>query len=205
MTELIVAGLTRLLAILLQLIVPALLRLQSTKRGRARMAQVYRLLRQAAHNDDADTIRGRYNIHPTARWGLGTWIGGSGEITICADTYLGRDCFVVSDPHGAKIQIGKQCAISHNVHIRTAGYEPDMPFEQARLSPAVSRDIQIGDFVWIGANVMVLGGVTVGANSILGANSVVTQDVEPNSIYGGVPAHLIRRKNKPAQETNPSA
>ena len=46
--------------------------------------------------------------------------------------------------------------------------------------------------MWIGANVTVLGGVTVGRGAVVAAGSVVTKDVEPYSIVGGVPAKLIR-------------
>ena len=49
--------------------------------------------------------------------------------------------------------------------------------------------------MWIGANVFITPGVTVDDNSIIGANSVVTKDVEPFSIVGGAPAKLIRIKN----------
>jgi len=50
----------------------------------------------------------------------------------------------------------------------------------------------IGNDVWIGPGVRILGDVTVGKNSILGANAVVTKDVAENSVVGGVPARLIR-------------
>jgi acetyltransferase-like isoleucine patch superfamily enzyme len=46
--------------------------------------------------------------------------------------------------------------------------------------------------VWIGPGVRILGEVTVGSNSIIGANAVVTRDVAENSVVGGVPAKLIR-------------
>lgn len=54
--------------------------------------------------------------------------------------------------------------------------------------------VMIQDFVWIGANVLINPGITVGVNSIIGANSVVTHDVELWSIVGGVPARLLRMK-----------
>ena len=61
-------------------------------------------------------------------------------------------------------------------------------------SERISKNIIIGDYVWIGANVFINGGIEVGENSIIGANSVVTHNVSPNSIVGGVPAKLIRKK-----------
>ena len=61
--------------------------------------------------------------------------------------------------------------------------------------PQKKGNITIEDFAWIGANVLINPGITIGANSIIGANSVVTKDVLPFSIVGGVPAKLIRMKN----------
>ena len=56
------------------------------------------------------------------------------------------------------------------------------------------KPVSIGSDVWIGANVVVLDGVKIGHGSIIGANSVVTKNVEPYSIIGGVPAKLIRKR-----------
>lgn len=50
----------------------------------------------------------------------------------------------------------------------------------------------IGDDVWIGPGVRILGEVSIGSNTIIGANAVVTRDVAGNSVVGGVPARLIR-------------
>lgn len=50
----------------------------------------------------------------------------------------------------------------------------------------------VGDDVWIGPGVRILGEITVGRNTIIGANAVVTRDVVENSVVGGVPAKLIR-------------
>jgi acetyltransferase-like isoleucine patch superfamily enzyme len=50
----------------------------------------------------------------------------------------------------------------------------------------------ISDFVWIGANVIILKGVTIGEGAIVGAGSVVTKDVPPYTIVAGNPARIIR-------------
>ena len=59
-------------------------------------------------------------------------------------------------------------------------------------NPEVKKPVKIGDHVWIGMRAIILKGVTVGDNSVVGAGAVVTEDVEPNTIVGGNPARKIR-------------
>lgn len=58
-------------------------------------------------------------------------------------------------------------------------------------------DIVIGHDVWIGYEAVIMGGVTIGNGAIIGARAVVTKDVEPYSIVGGVPAKEIRKRFTP--------
>ena len=55
-----------------------------------------------------------------------------------------------------------------------------------------SKPITIGDNVWVGAGVHIMGGITIGKNSIIGAGSVVTTDIPENVIAAGVPCRIIR-------------
>ena len=57
--------------------------------------------------------------------------------------------------------------------------------------PLVAAPVEIGDFAWLGQNVVVLKGVTVGRNAVVGANAVVTQSVPEGAIVAGVPARQI--------------
>ena len=66
---------------------------------------------------------------------------------------------------------------------------PDVPPIKRPLS---SRPVSIGNNVWLGEQVCVLPGVTIGDGSIIGANAVVTQDIPPNSVAVGNPARVIR-------------
>ncbi len=59
---------------------------------------------------------------------------------------------------------------------------------------AVSKPIIISDNVWIGYGAKILAGVTIGEYAIVGAGAVVTKDVEPYSVVGGVPARLIKNR-----------
>lgn len=57
-----------------------------------------------------------------------------------------------------------------------------------------NRQIVIEDDVWIGYNAIILGGVTIGTGAVIAAGAVVTENVEPYSIVGGVPAKLIKKR-----------
>jgi acetyltransferase-like isoleucine patch superfamily enzyme len=59
---------------------------------------------------------------------------------------------------------------------------------------------RIGDNCWLGANVVVTSGVTIGERSVIGANAVVTHDIPPWSVAAGAPARVIRTVAQPAAE-----
>ena len=162
-------------------------------RVRFRLGKIYSMMQQYAHDNYSVKVRNRYDIHPTVTWGVNTMIYGDGMILIGEQIYIGRDSFIMSNPGEAKIVIGKHCAISHSVHIRTGTYNTRMHFADALESQLDWANIAIGDFVWFGAHTVICGGVTIGDNSIIGANSVVTHDVPSNTIFGGIPARLIGR------------
>jgi acetyltransferase-like isoleucine patch superfamily enzyme len=61
------------------------------------------------------------------------------------------------------------------------------------------RPIRIGHNVWIGTHVTILGGVTVGDHAVVAAGAVVTGDVEPYTIVGGVPARVLKRLQRPGR------
>ena len=85
---------------------------------------------------------------------------------------------------GARSQLGPGVTITTTVH----DYATDDLSE-------VFKKVTIGKKVWIGANVTILPGVSVGDNTVIGAGSVVTKDIPPDSIAVGVPAKVIRRIN----------
>ena len=87
--------------------------------------------------------------------------------------------------------IGDNVNIGPNTLIISDSHEIGNKFKRAGKS--TFKDIIIQDGCWIGANVTILGGVTIGNGSIIAAGSVVTKDVSLNTLVGGVPAKVIRK------------
>lgn len=90
----------------------------------------------------------------------------------------------------ARITIGRDCGIGFFSQLITTTH--DVGPSTRRMGPAKSLPITIGDGTWIGVNVIVQPGVTIGEGCIIGAGSVVTGDCEPNGFYAGTPARRIR-------------
>ncbi len=89
-----------------------------------------------------------------------------------------------------KVRIGNSVMFGPNVSLVTAGHPLDAELRNEGYEYGIA--IAIEDNVWLGANVVVNPGVRIGKNSVIGSGSVVTKDVEPNSIYAGVPCRKIR-------------
>lgn len=135
-----------------------------------------------------------YDIHKSVGIKSITWIYGEGRITIKKGTYIGTNSYIVAHPKSAIIKIGRNCMISHEVHIRTSQYDIStlhLPMDERK---SIYADISIGNNVWIGKGVFIKGGVIIGDNAVIGANSVVTKDIESNTIVGGIPAKVIRSR-----------
>lgn len=119
---------------------------------------------------------------------------------------VNHPCAISTHNSGARIEIGDKCGFSGTTigcacHIRignrvkcganTTITDTDWHPEDARSSP--DEPVVIEDDVWLGLNVTVLKGVTIGCGSVVGAGSVVTHSIPPHVIAGGVPARVIRQ------------
>ena len=89
-----------------------------------------------------------------------------------------------------KVLIGNDVLIGPNILITTVGH-PISP-KGRRKHLGVTCPVVIGDDVWIGGNVTILPGVTIGSNVVIGAGAVVTRDIPDNSLAVGVPARVIK-------------
>jgi acetyltransferase-like isoleucine patch superfamily enzyme len=86
------------------------------------------------------------------------------------------------------ISIGDDVLIGHNVVIATLNHS-FAPEHRGDLEP---RPVKIGNKVWIGANATILPGIKIGDGAIIAAGAVVTKDVAPRNMVGGVPARFIK-------------
>jgi len=91
------------------------------------------------------------------------------------------------------ISIGSNCLFANNVTLICNTYcvNGNQYVSSDRM---YSKDIRIGDHVWVGSNVVILPGVDIGDNVIIGASSLVTKDVPSNEVWGGVPAKLLYKR-----------
>lgn len=119
-----------------------------------------------------------------------SYITVEGELTVGAGSYVGVGCTLVAHD---KITIGPDALIAAYVTIRDQDHRIDrfdMPYRKQGL---VAAPICIGRNVWIGTKATVLRGCSIGENCVLGANTVVTHDIDSNSVVVGVPARLLRK------------
>ena len=92
---------------------------------------------------------------------------------------------------GAKVTFGDNVFIAPNCVFSTAGHAIDS--EQRSRGLEIALPITVGDNVWIGTNVSVLPGVTIGNNTIIGAGSVVNKNIPEGVIAAGNPCKVIRK------------
>ncbi|WP_321921995.1 sugar O-acetyltransferase [Paraburkholderia guartelaensis] len=111
---------------------------------------------------------------------------GGVEIRVGRNVFVNQNC-TFYDLGG--LDIADDVMIGPNVSLITSGH----PIEPSRRRDGVvAKPIVIERNVWIAAGATIIGGVTVGENSVVAAGSVVTKDVPPNTLVGGNPARVIR-------------
>ncbi|MDY0930474.1 sugar O-acetyltransferase [Chryseobacterium sp. CFBP8996] len=115
------------------------------------------------------------------------WCDYGYNIELGEDFYANHNLTILD---GAKVKFGNNVFIGPNCSFYTAGHPIDAKQRNAGLEYAHS--ITVGDNVWFGGNVVVLPGVSIGNNSIIGAGSVVTKDIPDHVIAVGNPCKVIK-------------
>lgn len=111
-----------------------------------------------------------------------------GRITIGENCYINAYSMLIG---GGDISIGKNTAIAGFTLIVASNHVFESKIIPIREQGLITVGVKIGDDVWIGAGARILDGVSIGSGAVVGAGSVVTKDVPPNTIVAGVPSRVI--------------
>ncbi len=113
--------------------------------------------------------------------------GTQGRLEIGDRTFINYGCSIAAEKF---IHIGADCSIGPYTNIIDNAFHQMDP-ERRNIMPE-SEPVIIEDNVWIGTRSIILPGVTIGKDSVIGAGSVVTRDIPPRSVAAGVPAKVLR-------------
>ncbi len=124
--------------------------------------------------------------------------GDAGSLTVGADAYIHPRCQL--NAYKAPIEIGCGVLIAANcaLYPHDHGVAPDQPIREQPLQ--AKGPIIVGDHAWLGTGVIVLGGVRIGKDAVIGAGAVVTKDVPDGAIAFGVPARLVKMRSDLGQK-----
>jgi acetyltransferase-like isoleucine patch superfamily enzyme len=136
-------------------------------------------------------LEGRLEIGPHAYFEPGVWLtSDAGRISIGGGSLLNLNVMVAAVD---AVTIGEHCMLANGCLVTDGNHrfdDPDVPVPWQGFTSKGA--VVIGDNVWFGANVVVTSGVTIGRRSVIGANSVVTDDIPAHSIAAGAPAKVLK-------------
>lgn len=108
------------------------------------------------------------------------------KVCIGKGTIINHGCFLYTT---GGLTIGDQVSISRGVWLVTGSHDMNAP-----RFPDIYKPIVIGNYAWIGVRATILSGVTIGEGAVVMAGAVVTRDVPPYAVVGGVPARVVRKR-----------
>jgi len=159
-----------------------------------------------AERDTVKTLRRRYNRSETgaerwallqrllARVGQGAIVEPPFYCTYGKNTTLGDHAylnFLCTILDNNEVRIGSHAMIGPGVQIYTAAHP--LRADDRNEGWEVAKPVAIEDNVWVGGSAILLPGVTIGRNAVVGAGAVVTRSVPPDTVVAGNPARIIRR------------
>jgi acetyltransferase-like isoleucine patch superfamily enzyme len=139
----------------------------------------------------------RLDIGAQAHFEPGVWLtSDTGRIVIGGGSLLNLGVMVAAVD---RVEIGPHCMLANGCLITDGNHrfdDPDRPVPWQGFTTKGPTILE--DNVWLGANVVVTSGVTIGRRSVIGANSVVTESIPPFSIAAGAPATVLKSVSYPA-------
>jgi acetyltransferase-like isoleucine patch superfamily enzyme len=122
----------------------------------------------------------------------GVWVDRFSSLTIGNDVSIAKDVIVVAI---GGMNIGDRTMIGHGSKLISSGHKIPENRESMRFSGAYLKEVTIEDDAWLGTQVVILPGVTIGRGAVVAAGAVVTKDVPPFAVVGGVPATIIKMRD----------
>ena len=110
-----------------------------------------------------------------------------GDVLIGDNTRIGIHCTVIGP-----VTIGSHVNLAQGITVTALNHNFEDTTKRIEEQGVSTKPVVIGDDVWIGANAVILPGVTIGHHSVVAAGAVVTKDVPSNTVVGGVPAKEIK-------------
>jgi len=110
-----------------------------------------------------------------------------GDVTIGDYTRIGIHCTVIGP-----VCIGSHVNLAQGITVTALNHNFEDTTKRIDEQGVSTKPVVIGDDVWIGANAVILPGVTIGQHCVVAAGAVVTKDVPDNTLVGGVPAKVIK-------------
>jgi acetyltransferase-like isoleucine patch superfamily enzyme len=111
-----------------------------------------------------------------------------GDVTIGDYTRIGIHCTVIGP-----VCIGSHVNLAQGITVTALNHNFEDATKRIDEQGVSTKPVVIGDDVWIGANAVILPGVTIGSHCVVAAGAVVTKDVPDNTLVGGVPAKVIKK------------
>jgi len=140
----------------------------------------------------AALTEGRLEIGEGVLLEPGVWITapGAARVRIGSGTFLNLGVMVASLE---LVEIGEHCMFANCCFVSDSGHRFDDPHTPVPWQGFTTKGpTRVGDNVWCGAHVVITSGVSIGERCVIGANSVVTQDIPAYSIVAGAPARVLR-------------
>ena len=150
-------------------------------------------VRWPVHGNVLSSLReGRLEIGPQVLFEPGVWITAPGDarIHIGEGSLLNLGVMVAAQQ---LVEVGRYCMFANHCFVSDANHRFDDPERPVPWQGFSSKGpTRVGDNVWCGAGVVITSGVTVGERCVIGANSVVTEDIPAFSVAAGAPARVLR-------------
>lgn len=118
---------------------------------------------------------------------------GVGSVVIGFNSLIGIGNVIIGP-----VTIGSNVIMAQYVVLSGLNHDYEDILTPIRNQPVTTRSIVIGDECWIGANVTITAGVTIGRHSVVAGGSVVTRDVAPYTVVGGNPARVLKHYDQPS-------